>query len=356
MSSRGPNDLKSQPPGQPLDDLSKSERRFRDLVDRLHEIVFEYDEEARFTFLNAAWTKFLGYEVEEGIGKSFSDFVEPQDRGAALRLLSMGNTGSNSSSQTAEIRLKNKQNEVVWFELSLALGAGSARQGSLRDLTEKKRAETFSRLKRFFSPQVAELILNGDAKDPLRSRRRDIAVVFLDLRGFTSFAETSEPEEVMALLHEFHADMGRIIESHEGTLERFTGDGMMIFFNDPIEVPNPTERAIRMALDMQERIVNLSRAWRKQGWDLTAGIGIAQGFATIGAIGYEGRWDYGAIGTVTNLAARLCGHAREFEILISERGANLVRGIADVEQVGVFDLKGFSNPMPVFRVQEPSEE
>jgi class 3 adenylate cyclase len=169
--------------------------------------------------------------------------------------------------------------------------------------------ERLGRLKRFFSPQLADLIVDGAAEDPLKSHRREITVVFLDLRGFTAFAETSEPEEVMGVLHEYHAEMGRLILAHEGTLERFTGDGMMIFFNDPVPVPNPGERAIRMALAMRDRVGELLDKWRRRGYELDFGVGIAQGYATIGAIGFEGRWDYGAIGTVTNLAARLCGEA-----------------------------------------------
>src|SRR5215813_10070789 len=169
--------------------------------------------------------------------------------------------------------------------------------------------ERLGRLKRFFSPQLAELIVAGGAEDPLRTHRRDVTVVFLDLRGFTAFAETADPEEVMGVLREYHAEMGALILAHEGTLERFTGDGMMIFFNDPVPVENPGERAVRMALAMRQRVDDLAIGWRKRGYDLGMGIGIAQGYATIGAIGFEGRWDYGAIGTVTNLAARLCGEA-----------------------------------------------
>src|SRR5213078_3787335 len=153
--------------------------------------------------------------------------------------------------------------------------------------------ENLGRLKRFFSPQLAEAILTGGAEDPLKSHRREITVVFLDLRGFTAFAETAEPEEVMAVLREYHAEMGMLIVAHEGTLERFTGDGMMIFFNDPVPVPDPAERALRMALVMRERVQHLVKAWQKRGYDLALGVGIAQGYATIGAIGFEGRWDYG---------------------------------------------------------------
>jgi class 3 adenylate cyclase/CheY-like chemotaxis protein len=210
--------------------------------------------------------------------------------------------------------------------------------------------ERLGRLKRFFSPQLAELIVAGGAEDPLKTHRREVAVVFLDLRGFTAFAETSEPEEVMGVLREYHAEMGKLILQHEGTLERFTGDGMMIFFNDPTPVPNPAERALRMAVAMRDRVSEMIAKWRKRGYDLDFGVGIAQGYATIGAIGFEGRWDYGAIGTVTNLAARLCGEARPGQILISQRLLGTVEELVEVEPAGELTLKGFSRPVTTHNV------
>jgi class 3 adenylate cyclase len=214
--------------------------------------------------------------------------------------------------------------------------------------------ERLTRLKRFFSPALAEAIVSGGGDDPLQSHRRDITVVFLDLRGFTAFAETAEPEEVMAVLRGYHAAMGQLITEHEGTLERFTGDGMMIFFNDPVPVPDAPARAVRMALAMRGRVEALRRDWRKRGWELDFGIGIAQGYATIGAIGFEGRWDYGAIGTVTNLAARLCGEAREGQILISHRLYGVVEDVVGAEPVGELTLKGFSRPVSVWNVSGPA--
>jgi adenylate cyclase len=211
--------------------------------------------------------------------------------------------------------------------------------------------ERLGRLKRFFSPQLAELIVTGGAADPLEAHRREVTVVFMDLRGFTAFAESAEPEELMGVLREYHAEMGRIILAHEGTLERFTGDGMMIFFNDPIEVPDPAPRAIRMAIAMRDRGAGLAERWRKRGWDLALGVGIAQGYATIGAIGFEGRLDYGAIGTVTNLAARLCGEAGGGQILISARVAAAVEGMIDAESVGPLALKGLARPVPAWSVR-----
>jgi class 3 adenylate cyclase len=210
--------------------------------------------------------------------------------------------------------------------------------------------DRLSRLKRFFSPQLAELIVDGSAGDPLQTHRREVTVVFLDLRGFTAFAETAEPEEVMGVLREYHAAMGALIVAHEGTLERFAGDGMMIFFNDPVPIPDAPERAVRMALAMQDRATELGARWRKRGHDLDIGIGIAQGFATIGAIGFEGRLDYGAIGTVTNLAARLCGAAQPGQILVSQRLLSAVEALAEAEPLGELPFKGFSRPVPTFNV------
>ena len=220
----------------------------------------------------------------------------------------------------------------------------------LRVQEQVAQLERLERLKRFFSPQLAEMIVSGDAEDPLKSHRREVTVVFLDLRGFTSFAETSEPEEVMGVLREYHAEMGRLILEHDGTLERFTGDGMMIFFNDPVPVPDAPARAIRMAAAMRERVDELLVKWRKRGYDLDLGIGVAQGYATIGAIGFEGRMDYGAIGTVTNMAARLCGEAKPRQILVSRRVFGAVEDLVEVEELGGLALKGFSKPVPAFNV------
>ena len=211
--------------------------------------------------------------------------------------------------------------------------------------------ERLGRLKRFFSPQLVEAIVTGGAADPLKTHRREITVVFLDLRGFTAFAETAEPEELMEVLREYHAEMGRLIMAHEGTLERFTGDGMMVFFNDPVEVPDAPARAVRMAVAMRDVLVDLSARWRKRGWDLGTSLGIAQGYATIGAIGFEGRWDYGAIGTVTNLAARLCGEAAAGQILISAKVAAAVEGLADTEDIGALTLKGLARPVRIANVR-----
>jgi GAF domain-containing protein len=210
--------------------------------------------------------------------------------------------------------------------------------------------ERLGRLKRFFSPKLAELIVAGGTQDPLRTHREHITVVFLDLRGFTAFAEMADPEEIMAVLREYHGEMGRLILAHEGTLERFTGDGMMVFFNDPVPVENPAEAAVRMAVAMRERVAELIEGWRRRGYELGLGIGIADGYATIGAIGFEGRWDYGAIGTVTNLAARLCSEAKPGQILVSRRLLGPVEDLVRAEPMGDLTLKGFLKSVAAFNI------
>ena len=210
--------------------------------------------------------------------------------------------------------------------------------------------QRFSRLQRFFSPQLAERILAGGAEDPLISHRREVAVVFVDLRGFTAFAEATEPEEVMGLLREYHAAMGRLVLEFEATLERFTGDGMMIFFNDPVIVPDAALRAVRLGLAMRDSAAGLAERWRKRGYNLGIGVAVAQGYATIGAIGFEGRMDYGAIGTVTNLAARLCAAAATGQVLISQRVYANVEGNVQVENMGQLHLSGFAKPVDAWNV------
>ena len=233
----------------------------------------------------------------------------------------------------------------LWDELSLLNQTLEARVAE-----QVAQLDRLGKLKRFFSPQLAEMIVSGSAEDPLKSHRREITVVFLDLRGFTAFAETSEPEEVMTVLREYHAEMGKLVVAAEATLERFTGDGMMIFFNDPVPVPNPAERAVRMAAAMRERVAELSVGWKKVGFDLDFGLGIAHGYATIGAIGFEGRVDYGAIGTVTNLAARLCSEAKPGQVLLERRVMTAVEAIAEAEPVGDVTLKGISRPVKIYNL------
>jgi adenylate cyclase len=216
--------------------------------------------------------------------------------------------------------------------------------------TQVAQLERLGRLKRFFSPQLAELIVSGGAEDPLKSHRREITVVFVDLRGFTAFAETAPPEEVMGVLHEYHREMGRLILECEGTLEHFAGDGLMVFFNDPVEMADSRERAVRMALAMRGRVEALVPEWRRRGYDLHFGVGIAHGIATIGAIGFEGRWDYGAIGPVSNLAARLCAEAKPGQVLMAKTLLTSVQSLVTAESVGELTLKGFAEPVPAYNV------
>jgi class 3 adenylate cyclase len=216
--------------------------------------------------------------------------------------------------------------------------------------TQLEDLQRVNRLRRFLSPQVAELVINSGDDSFLRSHRREIVVVFCDLRGFTPFAESSEPEEVMAVLEEYHAALGELIFRYQGTLERFTGDGLMVFFNDPIPLDEPARRAVEMALAMRDRVGTLTDGWSRLGHDLGFGVGIAQGFATLGRIGYEGRYDYAAIGSVTNLAARLCGEAHPGQILVAQRVFHAVENHTVGESVGVLDLRGFSRSIPAYNV------
>ena len=215
---------------------------------------------------------------------------------------------------------------------------------------EVARSEKLMRLKRFLSPQLADLIVAGGAEDPLISHRREIAVVFIDLRGFTAFAENTEPELVMQALREYHAAMGRLVEQFGGTLERFTGDGMMVFFNDPVPIPEPAKRAVEMALALNAESGRLSIHWQRKGFALDTGIGVALGFATLGAIGYEQRIDYGAIGTVTNLAARLCAEAPGGEVYVSQRIHAEIDGTYATESLGEISLRGLSGTQRAYRL------
>jgi class 3 adenylate cyclase/PAS domain-containing protein len=208
----------------------------------------------------------------------------------------------------------------------------------------------YSRLTRFLSPKVSDLIMSGESDEPLKARRSEVTVVYVDLRGFTGFTETAEPEEVMNVLRQYHSELGRIITEHDGTIEHFAGDGMMVLFNAPMAVENHELRAVHMALVMRESLTVLSAGWRKRGHALGFGVGIAGGYATIGTIGFEQRLDYGAIGPATNLAARLCGEAKDRQILIAPRIMVKVEGHVEAEALGEFTLKGFHRPIPAYNV------
>lgn len=210
--------------------------------------------------------------------------------------------------------------------------------------------ERMSRLKRFLSPQVAELILSSGDDRVLESHRRAITVLFCDLRGFTAFSEATEPEEVMSVLRGYHGVLGTLIHKHAGTVERFAGDAIMVLFNDPLPCPDPNLQAVRMAIEMRDQVAQLALKWRKHGHELGFGIGIAHGYATLGRIGFEGRFDYGAVGSVVNLAARLCADAKDGQILIDPRVQAAIEAASDTEPAGELVLKGFHRPVRAFNV------
>jgi adenylate cyclase len=211
--------------------------------------------------------------------------------------------------------------------------------------------ERMGRLQRFLAPQVAKMIASSEVPESqLASHRREVTVVFCDLRGFTAFTESSEPEEVMAVLREYHESLGELIFRYEGMLDRFLGDGIMIVFNDPIPCADHVERAVRLALEMRARVEQLNNQWRRQGHALGFGIGIAAGYATLGQIGFEQRREYTAIGSVTNLASRLCDEARPGQIVISQRAFGRVESLVEAAFIGELSLKGFNRPTGAFEV------
>jgi adenylate cyclase len=219
------------------------------------------------------------------------------------------------------------------------------------EVRERTRELAQSRLRRFLAPQVAELLLSsGDSDAGLESHRCEVTVVFCDLRGFTAFAESAEPEEVMAVLREYHAALGDIIFRFEGTLERFVGDGLLVVFNDPLPIPDHPARAVRMAIAMRECMSGLSTQWRRYGHELGFGIGIAQGYATVGPIGFDRRLDYAVIGTIPNLASRLCDAAGPGQILVNRRVFVSVEDNADARHEGDLTLKGFQKPVAAYEI------
>ncbi len=220
---------------------------------------------------------------------------------------------------------------------------------SYYDTVQRQREE----LSRFFSPAIAHLITSDEGKRLLEGHRRSVTVVFCDLRGFTTFSETVEPEELLGVLRDYHRAMGELIAAHGGTLEHFEGDGFMVFFNDPIEMPGHEAAAVRMALAMRARFDELAVGWRKNGYDLAFGVGASVGYATLGRIGYEGRYDYAAIGNVTILASRLMARADGGQILISQRLNAAVEGEFETKALGDLELKGMTRPVAAFAVVGP---
>jgi class 3 adenylate cyclase len=210
--------------------------------------------------------------------------------------------------------------------------------------------ERMGRLRRFLPPQVADLIVASGTEKQLESHRREITALFCDLRGFTGFTESADAEDVMALLRDYHAAIGELVIRYTGTLERDAGDGVMVVFNDPVPVENPALQAVLMALELRNALGDLTQTWNRLGHEIGFGIGIAHGFATLGTIGYEGRFDYAAIGTVSNVASRLCDEAKPGQILISARVLTKVENAVTVEPVGEFELKGIRRPLAAYNV------
>jgi adenylate cyclase len=238
------------------------------------------------------------------------------------------------------LRIKRLQDEVLDWNAKL----------EERVQEQVAQLEQLGRLKRFFSRQVAEAIVAG-GEDILEPHRCEITAVFLDLRGFTAFTDRADPDEVLELLRAYHVSLGRTVEEFGGTLEHFAGDGVMIFFNDPFPVDRPAERAIRMAIALQKAFTPIAQTWQKLGHEVGLGIGIAQGEATLGVIGFEERWEYAAIGNVPNLAARLCGEARAGEILLDGQTEHDIASLAYTEPVGPLKLRGFLQPVATFRLR-----
>jgi adenylate cyclase len=228
--------------------------------------------------------------------------------------------------------------------------AGWNRELEQRVQDQIEQLERVSRLRRFLPAQLADLIISSGDESFLHGHRREITVVCCDLRGFTTFAETAEPEDVWDILGEYHGALGDLVDRFEGTLERFTGDGLVVFFNDPLPCDDAPLRSVRMALAMRQRVQELADGWRQRGYELAFGVGIAQGYATLGRIGFAGRFDYASVGSVTNLAARLCAEAAPWQILITQRVNAAAEDLVVSRLVGELSLRGFSKPVRAFDV------
>lgn len=243
------------------------------------------------------------------------------------------------------LRVKALQDEVQRQSEALKVSNLKLEQRVDEQLAQLDR---LSQLKRFFSPAVADAIVSAGEKSILAPHRREISYVFVDLRGFTAFTDSAEPEEVETVLRTYQTEMGSIVTEFRGTLDRFAGDGILVFFNDPLPIAQPGHSAATMALAMQARFAPLRERWLKLGYDLALGIGVAQGYATLGAFGFEGRWDYSAIGSVVNLASRLSDEAHSGQVLIDRRTRAALGDAGEVEAVGPLSLKGFAQPVPAF--------
>ncbi len=276
------------------------------------------------------------------------DIVAGLDAGADEYLTKPVNQSALVARVKSMLRVKELTDQVQMQAADLASWNRTLEDRVAQQL---KQIERMDRLKRFLPPQVAELILSSGDDRVLDSHRREVTIVFCDLRGFTAFSETAEPEEVMNILGEYHTAVGAIIHKFQGTIEHFAGDGLMAMLNDPLPCPEPCVQAVRMAAEMRAAVGDLTAKWRKHGFDLGFGVGIAHGYATLGRIGFEGRFDYAAIGAVPNLAARLCEEARDGQILIDGKVGAAVEAIAELEPLDPLTLKGFHRPINASNVR-----
>jgi class 3 adenylate cyclase/CheY-like chemotaxis protein len=275
------------------------------------------------------------------------DIVEGLDAGGDEYLAKPVDHAALLARVRSILRIKEMHDTI---ETQSAELAGWNRELEGRVAAQISELERIGRLKRFLSPQVVDLVVDTGEDQLLESHRREITVVFCDLRGFTAFSEITEPEDVMDVLGQYHVALGSKVHEFEGTIEHFAGDGVMILFNDPLPCPDHAERAVRMAVAMRETVGGLTQDWQKRGYDLGFGVGIAQGYATLGRIGFEGRFDYAAIGSVVNLASRLSDEAEDGQIVISEPVQAATEGIATADPLGVLELKGLHRPVSAFNV------
>ena len=265
-------------------------------------------------------------DVVAGLDAGGDDYLtKPIDHGALVARV------------RAMLRIKALHDEVQ----TLNAGLEAKVQAQVEEL------ERVGRLRRFLAPQLAQAIVSAGDEKVLENHRREIVALFCDLRGFTAFSEMAEPEDIMMALAEYHGALGPLIRKYEGTLDRFMGDGMMVFFNDPLPCPDAPQRAARMALEMRDAVAALMPSWKHRGYSLGFGIGMAQGYATLGRIGFEDRFDYTAIGAVINLAARLCAEAADGQVLASGRLAAAIEGLTEIEHLGERELRGMSRPVQV---------
>ena len=296
------------------------------------EVVRRLKADARLPFIPVilVTAKASPKDVVAGLDAGGDDYLtKPIDHGALVARV------------RAMLRIKALHDEVQ------ALNQGL--EAKVRDQVEE--LERVGRLRRFLAPQLAQAIVSAGDDKMLENHRREVVAVFCDLRGFTSFSETAEPEDIMAVLAEYHGAVGPLIRKYEGTLDRFTGDGLMVFFNDPLPCPDAPERAARLAIEMRDAVAALAPSWKRRGHVLGVGIGMAQGYATLGRIGFEDRFDYTAIGAVINLAARLCAEARDGQILTSGRLATSVGDTVEVDELGDRALRGMSRPIAVVNLR-----